>query len=360
MRGALIEAQREMIVGRPGQPVAVDPLGYPSWDSVVAAHGQSTFFHGSAWARVLHETYGHKPVYFCRFSAGQLTGLLPVMEVRSPWTGRRGVSLPFTDFCAPLSGPEGDAALYKAALEWGRSRRWRYLEGRGVVPGCRTESPSVAFYGHVIDLERGPEALFNGLSGAVRRGIRRAEEAGLQIEFDVDLDSIRVFYALHCRTRSRHGLPPQPFRFFENIARHVFGQGQGGVLVARAGMTPVAAALFLHHGRQAIYKFGASDYEYQSLRANNLVMWEAIRRYAGQGFTGLHLGRTSLGNEGLRRFKLGFGAAEHRIQYSKYDFSRREFVSDTDRAEGWFNGVFRRLPLPLLRLAGRALYPHLS
>jgi lipid II:glycine glycyltransferase (peptidoglycan interpeptide bridge formation enzyme) len=218
----------------------------------------------------------------------------------------------------------------------------------------------LAFYDHVIDLEPGPDTLFKGLDGAVRRGVRRAQVAGLQMEFGVDLESVRTFYALHCRTRSRLGLPPQPFRFFENIARHVLDRGQGGVFIARAGLTPVAAAVFFHHGREALYKFGASDYAFQSLRPNNLMMWEAMKRYVGEGFTGLHLGRTSLANAGLRRFKLGFGAAEHRIEYSKYDFSRREFVVDADHTGSWFNRVFRCLPLPLLRLAGQAIYPHLS
>jgi hypothetical protein len=361
MQGALTDADRHTVLGAPGQPVAIDPLLYPAWDSLLAAQARSSFFHGSAWARVLHETYGHQPAYFCRFATGQLTELLPVMEVSSLWTGRRGVSLPFTDFCAPLSSGEGDGhALYDAVLAQGRRRGWRYLECRGIVPGRPSARPSLAFLGHVIDLEPGPEALFNGFEGAVRRGIRRAEGSGLQIEFGADIESVKTFYALHCRTRSRHGLPPQPFVFFKNIARHVLDQGQGGVLIARAGLTPVAAALFFHHRRQALYKFGASDYAFQGLRPNNLVMWEAIKRYAGHGFTALHLGRTSLANQGLRRFKLGFGAAEHRIEYSKYDFSRRQFVLDTDRAQGWFNRLFQHLPLPLLRLAGQALYPHLS
>jgi hypothetical protein len=361
VRGVVTDAEPETVAGRPAQPVAIDPLRYPAWDSLLAAHPESSFFHGSAWARVLHETYAHQPAYFCRFAAGQLAALLPVMEVSSRWTGRRGVSLPFTDVCVPLGGGEGDGhALYDEALAHGRRGGWRYLECRGPVPGCPGTSPSLAFYGHVIDLEPGPDALFNGLEGAVRRGIRRAEEERLQIEFGTDLESVRIFYALHCQTRSRHGLPPQPFRFFENIACHVLNQGQGGVFIARAGLAPVAAAVFFHHGRQALYKFGASDYAFQRLRPNNLLMWEAMKRYARQGFRRLHLGRTSLGNEGLRRFKLGLGAAEHRIEYSKYDFSRQGFVVDTDRAEGWFNRVFRCLPLPLLRLAGQALYPHLS
>jgi len=74
----------------------------------------------------------------------------------------------------------------------------------------------------------------------------------------------------------------------------------------------------------------------------------------------LHLGRTSLANEGLRRFKLSLGASEEAVRYCRYDFSSKRFVSDVDRAEGWFNPVFARLPLPLLRLTGRILYPHLS
>ena len=35
-------------------------------------------------------------------------------------------------------------------------------------------------------------------------------------------------------------------------------------------------------------------------------------------------------------------------------------VRTVDRAESWMNNVFRCLPLPLLRLAGNLLYPHLS
>jgi hypothetical protein len=33
-------------------------------------------------------------------------------------------------------------------------------------------------------------------------------------------------------------------RFFKNLARHVSGRDQGGVLTARAGQTPIVAAVF--------------------------------------------------------------------------------------------------------------------
>lgn len=341
-------------------PVPVDPLTHPGWDSLLAGHGAGSFFHGSAWARVLHETYGHRPFYFCRISGNRLDALLATMEVSSWCTGRRGVSLPFTDECPVLTGAASDRGLYDAALALGRTRGWRYLEYRGNHEDWPGAKPSVSFYTHVIDLQGGAEALFKRLASALRRGIRKAQDQGLQIEFDSDPEAISLYYSLHCGTRRRHGVPPQPFRFFRNIGRHVLGTGQGFVAVVRFEKKPVAAAVFLHHGHQAIYKFGASDYRFQHLRPNNLMMWQAMKRCAELGCASLHMGRTSLANEGLRRFKLSFGAKEEMTGYAKYDFKREAFVDDVDRAEGPLNQVFRFLPAPLFRLAGSMLYPHLS
>jgi hypothetical protein len=298
------------------------------------------------------------------------------MEVCSPITGHRGVSLPFTDYCPPLARTEGALSeIYEQAMDWGRTNRWRYLECRGDSPftpppptldprpstlDARPACPSLAFYGHVIDLACGSDALFKGLDATTRRGIRKAQDARLQVESSNHSHALQEYYTLHCQTRRRHGLPPQPARFFDSIARRVLEPGHGFVVTARLERRPVAAAVFFHHGRQALFKFGASDFAFQQLRPNNLVMWEAIRQLASDGFAALHLGRTSLANEGLRRFKLGFGAREHPITYYKYDFVEAGYVPDIDRTEGWFNRVFRHLPLPLLRLAGRLLYPHLS
>lgn len=341
--------------------VVVNPLECSQWDTLVSVFRERSFFHSAAWARVLHETYGHSPCYFCSFSDGKLRQALPVMEVSSALTSRRGVSLPFSDFCPPLSAEGNLAPLFEAALEYGKDRKWKYLE-------CRDESwraqnltvPSVAFHSHAVLLKDGEDTLYKHLDGAVRRGIRKAENAGVRVEFSTTLGAVRTFFGLHCLTRKRHGLPPQPFRFFENIARYALAAGHGFVATARLDEAPLAASLFLHFGSEAIYKFGASDYAFQQLRPNNLVMWEAIKHCASKGFERLHLGRTSIANEGLRRFKLGFGAHEEKCGYRKYDFSKRAFVTSEDRAESWMNHVFRSFPPALLRLSGEVLYPHLS
>lgn len=339
----------------------IDPLEYPRWDALVSAHPGSSFCHGTAWARVLQDSYGHVPLFVGRITDGGLEGALPIMEVTSPWTGRRGVSLPFIDCCSPMAADDAvREQLHAFALKTGRERGWKYLECRDCGGAWTGGPPSLGFHGHVLELVSDPKALYKKLDDSVRRGINKAEREGVRVDFSNSLESMRSFYALHCRTRRRHGLPVQPFRFFENIVRHVIEPGQGCIVLARHGSRIVAGAVFFHDRRQALYKYGASDYRFQQLRANNLVMWEAIRWCARRGFERLHFGRTSLAHEGLRRFKLGFGAREERIDYSRYDFARQSFVTSVDRVDGWFNTLFRWQPLPLLRLAGKILYPHLS
>src|SRR5436190_11674249 len=81
----------------------VDPLVDPNWDNAVANLPGASFFHTAAWARVLRDTYQFQPTYFTdQRPDGTIDALVPVMEVDSWLTGRRGISLPFTDECCPL------------------------------------------------------------------------------------------------------------------------------------------------------------------------------------------------------------------------------------------------------------------
>lgn len=339
----------------------VNPLEDPLWDTKLAACPGATFFHGSAWARVLHDTYGFQPVYFTLGGPERIDALLPLMEVNSWLTGRRGIGLPFTDECAPLCPDAGGfAPLYACALAHARSRNWKYLECRGGRSLFGDVPASTSFYDHLLDLRGGEAALFARTEASVRRAVRKAEQSALTITVAQDLAAVRTFYTLLCKTRQRHGLPAQPFPFFANIHRHILARNQGQIILAHHQGTPVAGAVYFHFGDTAIYKFGASDETLQHLRANNLVMWEAIKWHAGHGFASLDFGRSSLANEGLRKFKLGWGTTERQIDYVRQDLRSDAFVTVKDESAGWYNRIFNHLPVSLSRLAGSMLYKHVA
>jgi len=335
----------------------VDPLDDPAWDRKIAQFGRVTSFHSAAWCRVLKETYGFRPLYAVAESEGVVCGVLPLMEVNNFPKGRRGVSLPFTDECCAL-GHEAQVIeqLNAAVVEEGKRRQWNYVEFRG-TPVAKANA-SLSFYCHRLELQS-VDKTFAKFESSVQRAIRKAERSGVTVEITDTLEAARVFYGLHEKTRQKHGIPPQSFVFFANIHRHILQTGQGFVVLAREADRVIAAAMFFQFGNRAIYKFGASDDRFQRLRANNLVFWKAICALADSGVAGLDFGRTSLDNEGLRRFKLGWGSRESRVDYFKYDFRRNGFAKDCDRASGWHTRVFNVLPRPVCRWAGAMLYGRL-
>lgn len=335
----------------------VDPIEERDWDSAVSALPGCSFFHSTAWATVLSETYGFKPTYLGLFEGRSLKAALPLMECKKPFGGSRGIALPFTDECSPIvTEAQQSAALIQEALAQGASRQWRYVEFRGDNGSLHDQRASQTFLGHRLSLTTPIDKLFEQLDSSVRTAIRKSERLGVEVEVSSSLDALAIFYQLHCRTRRRHGLPPQPFAFFRNIHRHIFERGLGFVSLAKHCGRAIAASVFFFFGNKVIYKFGASDERFQEVRGNNSVMWQAIKHMAAQGMGELTFGRTDVGEEGLRRFKLGWGSTEYRISYRKYDVKGRQFISAKDRVTGWYNHVFRRMPIPILRSAGNILY----
>lgn len=335
-----------------------DPVHNPGWDHLVALHRDAGCFHTSAWAKVLHQTYKHHPFYL-RFCRGRtLAALIPLMEVRSPFTGCRGVCLPFSDACEPLIfNPDAVDLIRDRLVRFARERRWRHIE----VRGSKSFQPASArFYGHTLDLRCRAEELADRFDSSVRRAIRKAERSNVSAFIGRNRQAISDFYRLHVQTRRRHGLPPQPASFFLNIYEHIIRPGLGFTVLAQRESRPIAAAIFFRFGKNALYKYGASDKRFQEFRANNLVMWQGIQLLARTGAEKLHFGRTDCENDGLRRFKLSWGTQEEIIDYFRVDPSGRQCFTPTRHDSGFHKKVFGRLPLVFNRLAGSILYPHLD
>ena len=339
----------------------LDPVHDPAWDAVVALHRDAGCFHTSAWAKVLHQTYNHQPFYL-QFSRGRrLAALIPLMEVRSLFTGRRGVCLPFSDACEPLVfDPEAVSLVRDRLVRFAQERRWKHLEIRGGKFFQLAASSATKFYGHTLDLRGGAEELSTRFTSPVRRAIRKAERSDVNAVVVRNRPAIDDFYRLHVQTRRRHGLPPQPASFFLNIYEHIIRPGLGFVVLAQRESRPLAAAIFFRFGKNALYKFGASDKKFQELRANNLVMWQGIQFLARTGAEKLHFGRTECENDGLRRFKLSWGTEEETIGYFRVDPSGRHGLAPVRPNSGFQTKIFGILPLVVNRLAGSMIYPHLD
>jgi hypothetical protein len=335
----------------------METISDAAWDEAIATHPDAAVFHSSAWSRVLKASYGIEPV---RLAPGG-NAFLALHEVKSWLTGTRGVCAPFADACPALvPGGKLSATAFAACVELAKARGWRHLEFRGGTMEHLGATPSCRFFQHTLDLRGGETALFDGLSGATRRNIRKAQRSDLTVTLETDEQAVHDYYRLHVGTRAKHGAPPQPESFFLNVWRECVASGNGFIALARRRGRPLAGAVFLKWRARAVFKFGASDESEQELRPSNLVMWEAIRALAARGCSTLDFGRTSMEADGLRRFKAGWGAVESELRYWRYDVRDGRWVVGADRAEGWQAAVFRRMPAFLQKQIGAALYRHLD
>lgn len=341
----------------------VNPIQSQGWDSLIASHEACSFFHSSSWARVLRDSYGFEPHYLILIKNGRLSCLLPVMGIGSYITGARGISLPFTDFCEPLlSDGIGFQEVLSRLVEYGKQVGWRFIELRGGGAGLAGTPTYVHYFGHVLDLSENEDTIFSSFRDNTKRNVRKAIANGVVIGVFNSLQGVREYYRLHCMTRREKGLPPPPFDLFRRIHEHILSKDKGMLILAYYEGKAISGGVYFHFGTEAVFKYGASDSTGRHLRGNNLVMWEAIKKYCHRGCKRLYFGRTDSSGMGLRRFKMGWGSKEYPINYYRYDIGKKKFISKNSNYGiiNVFDKFLTRIPIPMLRMMGLLLYKHVG
>jgi predicted N-acyltransferase len=300
----------------------IQPLLDDRWNRFVNAHERASVFHSSAWLSALQQTYGYEPVaYTTNSRSSDLDNAVVFCRVDSWITGRRLVSLPFSDHCDPLvDDPKQLKNLFAILDEEVRRGALKYVELRPLRVLTETGSlfQSVdSHYLHIIDLRPDLDTLFkNCHMSSTRRKIRRAAREQLTYHDGNSESLLDAFYRLLVLTRRRHGIPPQPKLWFRNLIRS-FGPAVKIRLAAKDGR-PIAAILTILHGETLFYKYGCSDHQFKSLGGTHLLIWRSIQEAKQQGLLKFDLGRSALAQGGLITFKDRWGAERSQLTYSRF------------------------------------------
>jgi CelD/BcsL family acetyltransferase involved in cellulose biosynthesis len=327
------------------------------WAAFVDTRPEATVFHHPTWVRLLAECYGYHPfILSMRDGAGGITAGVPAIEVRGIRSGRRWITLPFTDYCPPLGVSE--RAIEQLVTGIGaqvRAGAAASFELRASPPGAVVTARPEAVR-HTLMLGSDPAIVRHGFSKMHQRNIRKAEKSALRVEQGASATDLDTFYRLHLLTRRRLGVPVQPRRFFHLLGEHVLARARGFVMTVRLDEIPIASAVFLCWNGTIIYKYGASDERYWEHRPNNLLFWRAIAWGCEHNCHTFDWGRTDLQDEGLREFKRGWGAVEEPLAYTTLAASRPKAA--TGRLGRMLGNVIRRSPPAVCRVVGELFYKY--
>ena len=345
----------------------VHPLQDPRWAEFVDRHPGSSVFHTVAWLDALYRTYGYEPIAYTTAPPGiSLEDGLVFCRVTSWLTGRRLVSLPFSDHCEPLMATVADEQLFASTIEQTLHRETLpYAEIRAtgdLFTTSRLSHPARAYCFHRLDLRPDLTTLFrNCHKSSMQRKILRAEREGLTCEIGRSQALLNAFWDLLLMTRRRHRIPPQPQDWFRNLIA-CFGDALQ-IRVAFKDKRPVAAILTLRHKDTIVYKYGCSDSRFNNLGGTQLLFWRAIQDARRDGLHVFDLGRSECDNAGLITFKDHLGSARSTLTYSRFSLSPPSERSGTNAAE-WAGriarGVVPYLPDRILGMIGRVLYRHVA
>jgi hypothetical protein len=304
----------------------------PRWEAFVGAHPDGLIYHHPAWVDLLTREYRRPLVCLgCVDSGGRLQGILPLMRTRgllfakSAATGRRLSSLPRTPFAGPLSlNDRASEALVTAAIDRARAQRGTGLEVKRAPSAGDWMADGLACapwrLNYVLELpERADELRFGDSRNhaRIKWAINKAARHGVQVREAVTLDDLRAWYALYVRTMQSHAVPQRPYRLFRHAWHLMRPRGLMRLLLAERidgdGRTILAGSMFLMFGRTVFYAFNGCGAQGRSLRANDVIQWEAIHRACNEGFRRYDLGEVVEAQEGLHDFKGKWGAEAQRL-----------------------------------------------
>ena len=351
---------------RPRRVRRIDPLCDPRWGDFLQRHPRASLFHSRAWITALRKTYGYEAVAYTTSPAGwELENAILFCKVESWLTGRRLVSLPFSDHCDPLVDCEEDANLLAGTLEDEVHReRWDYIEVRPLsafAPSTSLNRTTVTYSVHSLDVRPDLAFLFSQLHrSSTQRKIHRSEREGLTCREGSSRQFLDEFYGLFTLTRRRHKLPPQPKAWFANLM-DAFGPSLK-IRVACKNDRAIAAIITIAYKDTLAYKYGACDARFNNLGCMHLLLWRAIQDAKESGLSFLDFGRTDEGQESLITFKNRWGATQSEMTYSRYgvsrgsshlfDLSTRKWKARTAKY------VLSHLPSCMVSKIGQVFYGH--
>lgn len=339
-----------------------------------AHHPRASVFHSPGWLEALRDTYNYDSFIFPaeRSALSTAPGIL-LSRVRSWLTGKRLISLPFSDHCSPLvSSPAELRDLLADLKTLFSSEGWDYVEIRPMDNSFDDVLQAAGFQRcdqyllHRLQLNATADTLFRHFhKSSVQYRIRRAERLGLVCESGRSSRLIRDFFHLMTLTRRRQFLPPQPYAWFESLVR-CMGEDGIDIRVAYKDQRPVAAVLNVKAFGHVCYKYSASDLQFKSMNATCLLLWHTVQDACRDGAQVLDLGRSAVDHPGLIRFKSNWTGEPTRLTY--WRLQNPSIRSDTRRFGNWLGNwkmtgskrMVALLPQAVLNRIGSMLYKHIG
>ena len=342
--------------------IAVKPLtdaDRARWDAFVLATPAATFCHRAGWQRVIERAFGHRTHYAYTERDGQVTGVLPLTEIRSRLFGHALVSNAFCVYGGPVAtDEESHRALVDYATGLLGSTGAEHLEFRSAEaqspPGWLVKDALYVTFRREIsaDHEKNLTAVPRKQRAEIRKGIANALTA--RVGHDA-----RALHRVYGESVRNLGTPVFPRRYFELLCDE-FGD-DAEILVVEAAGEPVSAVLSFSFRDEVLPYYGGGTIAARERRGNEIMYWEVMKRAADRGCRIFDFGRSKI-DTGAYNFKKYWGFTPTPLNY-EFKLRTGDTIPDVNPLNPkyrLFIEAWKRLPMPIANFVGPYLVRNLG
>ena len=170
-----------------------------------------------------------------------------------------------------------------------------------------------------LKLDKSQEELLREMKKGHRYEINKAKRQGVKIVSSIDREEIELLYRLQLETAKRQKFIPFSKAFLINQFKAFVRDNQVRIFKAIYAGKPIAAAMIIFYGHQAVYHYAAGNQKAREVSAAYAICWQAILEAQKRGLQSFNFWgvapqeKTSHRFTGLNHFKMGFGGS--RISY---------------------------------------------
>ena len=190
-----------------------------AWNAYVEGHPRATQYHRYEWLEVIRAAFGHRFFPLVVRRGERITGILPLVLVRSWLFGRFLVSMPFVNYGGILGDSEdAERQLWESAVALALETGAAHLEARHLQPHPFATERRQHKATMILDLADSVDEQWKTFNAKLRNQIRKAERSGLSAR-SAGPEELPRFYEVFARCMRDLGTPVYSRRFFAEILR---------------------------------------------------------------------------------------------------------------------------------------------
>ncbi|MGO4381856.1 FemAB family XrtA/PEP-CTERM system-associated protein [Pseudoduganella sp. RAF53_2] len=325
------------------------------WDAFVQKAPCATFFHRAGWQRVIEQAFGHKTWFFYVEENGEITGVLPLAQIKSRMFGHSLISLPFCVYGGVAAETEAARKLLDAAAEElaaslgvGHLEYHNYAAANEGDPKWLGKDLYYTFRKAIsADDEENMNAIPRKQRAMVRKGIK------FELRGEVD-DNVERFFTAYSNSVHRLGTPVFSKKYFALLKKEFGDDCEVRVIMQDEKL--VAGVLSFFFRDEVLPYYGGGMPIARDVAGNDFMYWNLMQASAAKGYRLFDFGRSKKGT-GAFDFKKNWGFTAQPLPYGYQLFASSELpdVNPLNPKYQLFIKLWQKMPLPLANMLG----PHI-